>query len=241
MTARESLSHSSSSPSDQYRTETREAYRNRQRAEAYDRQLLGSLSWARFTMWREIGLVASFIKGRVGDRKPLVIDLPCGTGVAARIFRERGYPVIAGDISAEMMEVGAHRYGDALRGMVQMDITRTPFSSGAFEAAVVLGFLHRIPADLKTQVMKEIGRISTEFVVVSVSVDGWGQRLKRRIVRLLKPGHAFAPGPEAWGTIRDMFEDAGFEILGVKSVMPVLSAEKIVLLASAGDSRGSRD
>jgi predicted TPR repeat methyltransferase len=102
VTAREALSHSSSLQSDQYRTETREAYRNRQRAEAYDRQLLGSLSWARFTMWREIGLVASFIRGQAGNRKPLIIDLPCGTGVASRIFRGNGYPIIAGDISAEM-------------------------------------------------------------------------------------------------------------------------------------------
>ena len=220
----------SRSRDDEYLTQTRNAYRDAERAESYDRQHSGSLSWARFTMWREVRIVARFLGRYASASTPYVLDVPCGTGIGAPAFHARGARVVAADISVEMMQVGAHRYGALLSGLVQTDITRTAFPDDCFDGAVVLGFLHRVPAEMKLAVMEELGRVSRRFVVASVSVDSWSQRLKRRLVRILKPGHAFAPAPEAWPVLARLFEEAGFRIVATRSTAPLLSAEKMVLL-----------
>jgi SAM-dependent methyltransferase len=214
---------------ERYEVETRHAYQDKARADAYDVQHMRGWSWARVTMHREVGLVRAALARYGVARGAKVLDVPCGTGVAAPSFTE-GASVVASDISAEMMSFARGRYAArAFAGFVQGDITAMPFRDGTFDASVVLGFMHRVPAEVKEASARELARITSRVLIASFSVDSAAQRWKRRIIGLLKPRHAFSPAPWSRRHIERLLTDAGFEVRSWSSVVPVLSAEVIVV------------
>jgi ubiquinone/menaquinone biosynthesis C-methylase UbiE len=215
---------------DDYTRITRDAYRDRDRVAAYDRQHVGGLSWARFTMWREVSIVARTIREFSEERPSVILDVPCGTGVAAPSFLEANLQVVASDISAEMMDLARERYGSCLSGLLQADVTRLPLTDGAVDGAVVLGFLHRVPEDIKRATLSELARVTRRFVIASFSVDDPVQRLKRRVIGSVKPRHAFAPAPWPLLQMLDLVRECGFEVRRVIRVAPPLSAESILVL-----------
>ena len=94
-----------------YEQDTRNAYRNKEKAKAYLEQYTRGTKWARFTMWRKRLLV-----GRILDHCDLtatdrVLDIPCGTGVISKILSNNPASVIGSDISLEMMDLARSELG----------------------------------------------------------------------------------------------------------------------------------
>jgi ubiquinone/menaquinone biosynthesis C-methylase UbiE len=188
-------------------------------------------------MWREVSAVRRALEHYGVKAGSTVADVPCGTGVAAPAFAAVGASVTAVDISREMMSFAGDRYASArLTGFVQGDITALPFPDCAFDATVVLGFMHRVPPAIKSAALAEIARVSSRVAVVSFSVDGLGQRVKRRIIGVLKPRHKFAPAPSVLRDIQAMVSASGFRIVRVTTVAPLLSAEVVLVLERVGRS-----
>ena len=215
----------------EYEKDTRQAYRNVQKAQAYKSLYTRELSWARFSMWRERAIVRRALAGCGLSPQAKILDIPCGTGILGGILQEFPNPVVAADISPEMMELARAEYAFShFLGFVQADITQTSFRPGDFACIVILGLMHRLPAQIRGKVLAEIAALRSRHVIICYSIDSLGQRVKQRLLKKLKPSHESAPVPAAFQDIVREVTAAGFKVRRIHHVVPLLSAQIILVL-----------
>jgi len=212
-----------------YDERTRSAYSGAKVAD-YKRHTQG-LRWGRFTMWREVRIVERAVRHFGLEHKELLLDVPCGTGIIAGVVKRNPGRVVGLDISREMMVEARKEYAAAtISGFIQGDLTRLPLANGAVAGTVVLGFMHRVPPDVRLDSMCEIYRVTQRFAAISFTVDSVAQRIKRRIVRLLRTDHQFAPSPMPMQEVLDLCQTAGFRVCRAEHVLRPLSGEAVLWL-----------
>lgn len=215
----------------EYDKDTRQAYRNVDKARAYRNLQFRDLGWGRFASWREKRIVKKALAGCALPPGARVLDVPCGTGILGGIFRDFPHPVVAADISLEMMNLARPEYGfPQFLGLVQADITRAPFAPGDFACVITLGLMHRLPAAIRQQVLAEIASLTSRYLIISYSIDSPIQRLKQEIIKKTKPSHRSAPAPAPHGDIVREVQAAGLRILQTCYPAPLLSSEIILVL-----------
>lgn len=214
-----------------YDTATLNAYRSARRAAEYRRHQTTEWSWARFVTWREQRALARELRRYPWTATDQLLDIPCGTGILGRLLQRFPFRIVASDISPEMMALARPEYPqDRLIDCVQADITRTPFPRGAFACVVTLGFLHRVPLEIKRAALREMAALSAKVVVATCSVDTPLQRMKKRLLSVLRPGHASAPCPISLVDLIAECEALGLRVVRAFMVVPLLSAEAVLVL-----------
>lgn len=211
-----------------YNSLTRDAYRNKQRANRYHEQFSEFFSWPRMAMARELHIMQKVINNydiSVGD---VILDAPCGTGIAGPMLAKLPATILASDISHEMMAYASDRYAsDRLAGFVQADVTRLPLADDAVMGAVVLGFMHRVPTSIKASTFRELARVCRRFLVISASIDGFMFRIKKKIRTLMGRERHSAPEPMSFPKFVDIAKKEGFRVCRTVKVSPLLSSEVI--------------
>ncbi len=214
-----------------YETDTLKAYRSKQRAAEYKRYHTQGWRWARFSTWREQRLLArelSRYSWSAGDR---LLDIPCGTGILGKMLHTFPFQIVASDISPEMMELARGEYpADRLIDCVQADITKTGFPRRSFACVVVIGFLHRVPLDIKRATLREIYALSNRVVIITSSVDSPLQRIKKKILAVIRREISPAPCPAPLRDVIAECEAVGFHVVRSFMVVPFLSAEAMLVL-----------
>jgi len=119
---------------------------------------------------------------------------------------------------------------ERLQGCLQSDITALPFPTDAFACVMTLGFLHRVPPDVKRAAIREIARVSGRVVVVTCSVDTRAQRVKHRLLNWLRRRHLPAPCPAPLHEVVAECERQGLRLVRAFMVIPLLSAEAVLVL-----------
>jgi ubiquinone/menaquinone biosynthesis C-methylase UbiE len=214
-----------------YEQDTKHAYQTQARAAGYKHYHTQAWSWARVATAREQRVLTGILGGIAWHAGDLLLDLPCGTGIAGPMLARHAVQVIAADISAEMMAQSRGEYGPGrFRGYLQADITRLPLLAGRIRVVLCLGFLHRVPLAIKRAALREIVALGPELVVVTASVDSPAQRVKHRLLKAMRPGHIPAPAPLRAAALEAEFRSAGLEVVRRRSVVPVLSANTIFVL-----------
>jgi len=211
-----------------YESETREAYQSAHRAEEYKHQTR-RLTWARIVTSRELGLVRTMLDECRHRDDDMVLDAPCGTGIAGSLLRDSGVSVVALDIALEMMALARDDYReDRLHGFVRADMTALPFSSRAFAGALVLGFFHRVPNPVQEMVLRDLVRVVDRYLILTFSVDNRIQRLKRGVLQRLRGRGYTAPVPKTLDDIRASLGAQGLVLRKCKWVLPVLSSSVVI-------------
>jgi SAM-dependent methyltransferase len=219
-----------SSPVD-YERGTRSAYQSRDRAVAYRRHQTEEWSWARFATWWEHRAVKRVLARSVWMVSDRVLDVPCGTGALARVLNRFAFRVVAVDISREMMIAGGTPYArERFSGFLQGDLLRLPFRSQSCTCVIALGFMHRVPAPIRTQALRELTRTCSRSLIISYSLDSPAQRLKMFLLRRLRPTYRPAPSPATLDDIRQEMEGAGLKVVDCIRILPLLSASIIFVL-----------
>lgn len=215
-----------------YEKDTKVAYQSYGRARAYKSHLTEEISWARFAMWREKCCIAEAIRLCRVSSGEKILDVPCGTGIMADTLEKNCTGrFTASDISKEMMDFARHEYSSTrLDGIVRADITEMPFPEKTFAGAVVIGFMHRVPSEIRQKSLQELTRVSERFVIVSYSVGSPIQRLKQYVLSKVTPRYASAPSPATSGEIRRELVRFNLKILKRFHVFRVLSSEVIFAL-----------
>ena len=212
-----------------YDVSTRSAYQG-SKVDDYKRHTQG-LRWARFTMWREVGIVERAMRNFDLRHGEVMLDAPCGTGITAGIMDGNARMVVGLDISRDMMAEARKEYSAAtVAGLVQGDLTCLPLVDRAVAGTVVLGFMHRVPPGVRSDSIREIYRVTQRFAAISFTVDSVAQRMKRRAVRLLRPDHQFAPSPLPMQGVLDLCRTAGFRVCRAEHVLRPLSGEVVLWL-----------
>ncbi len=214
-----------------YEQDTKNAYRNEEKAKAYLEQYTTGTKWARFTMWRQRALIETILNQCDLAASDRVLDMPCGTGLISKILFNNPAIVIESDISLEMMRLARRESGeDGPRRLVQADITATPVAKESFACVVVLALMHRLPENLRRDVLLEVASLSSRFVIISYSVENRPQRMKQQILKTLRPSHIPAPSSVPLTDILRELASHGFKMLSVSHIAYFLSAKVVFLL-----------
>ena len=214
-----------------YEQQTLNAYRTSERAVEYKRFHTSDWTWGRFVTWLEQRAIARELSRYEWVPTDQLLDIPCGTGILGRTLHHFPLRIVASDISPEMMALAREEYpADRLVDCTQADITSTPFTSGSFACVVTLGFLHRVPLDIKRSTLSEIARLTNHVAIVSCSVDTLLQRLKHALLSHINTNHIPAPCPVPLNNIIADCESQGFYVVRSFKVFPVLSAHAVLVL-----------
>jgi ubiquinone/menaquinone biosynthesis C-methylase UbiE len=182
-------------------------------------------------MWRQKGLIKKLLDLCNLGSNDKVLDAPCGTGYIGGILSRNKASIVASDISLEMMELaGNEYYSNNFLGFVQSDITKSPFVDEEFRCVIVLALMHRLPEEIRKNVLSEIERVSSKFVIVSYSIESLSQRLKQWVLLKAKKSHVPAPASISLEVIHNELSAAGLKIIKMNHIVYFLSA-KVVFLA----------
>lgn len=94
--------------------------------------------------------------------RPLVLDMPAGTGRLSWALAERGATVVGADISANMLQVAASKQTADHEGRVyfaQASGVDLPFPDNTFDVVTSFKFFHLIPNERKRQFVREMTRV----------------------------------------------------------------------------------
>lgn len=214
-----------------YEKETRSAYRSEQRAKAYKEQYTKGLKWARFTMWRERVVIKKALKACNLKENEKILDFPHGTGILIQVLADTPSSYVAADISQEMM---AHASKEIVSkpplSYIQADITKPPFKEGSFACVITLSLMHRLPPEIRKEILEATKSIAQRNLIISYSVDSNLQRLKQWLIHKIKPEHESAPRPISLKNSIDEIESYGLKIIKIYKVASFLSAEVIFFL-----------
>lgn len=214
-----------------YERDTLNAYRTHARASEYKKLHTTNWTWGRFVTRLEQRAIARELKRYQWTPTDLVLDIPCGTGILGKLLHQFPFKIVASDISKEMMDLARSEYpADRLISCTQADITATPFPRASFACVVTLGFLHRVPPQIKRSALREIYALSNRLAIVSCSVDGPLQRLKHALLSRVKGNHIPAPCPLPLNEIVAECEAEGFRVIRAFRVLPLLSAHALLVL-----------
>jgi SAM-dependent methyltransferase len=163
------------------------------------------------------------LRGRVAES---ILDIPCGTGKLAPVLSGRGKRIVAADVSEAMMELARAAYTGVpgFEGFRVADAEELPFADGEFEVVVCLRLVHRVPESLRRKMVRELARVSSGLVVLSLGIVDPAEQLRLGLRRRLVPGRPVSvpcTGDEA----RELFEEAGLQLFRARPILPMLSAE----------------
>src|SRR5688572_5825715 len=161
-----------------------------------------------------------------GRQAESLLDIPCGTGKLASVVASRAKRVIAADVSEAKMELARPAYTavPGFEGFRVADAEELPFRDGEFEAVVCLRLLHRVPHGLRRKMVRELARVSSDLVVLSLGIVDPAQQLRSGVRRRLVPGTPI-PVPCSTKEARELFEEAGLKPFRARPILPMLSAE----------------
>lgn len=214
-----------------YEKDTRLAYKDRQKAKAYKNLQTVDKSWGRFASWREKLCVKKALHKCSLDKDEKILDIPCGTGILASVFRGFSGLIVAGDISREMMDLAREDFQmPNFLGFIQADITQAPFKKEIFSCIITVGLMHRIPENIRKDILQEIFSLSKKFIIVSYSLDSVSQRIKHWFLKKFQPGHKPAPSP---ASLKNIFDELSIYPLNIREIyypIPFLSSQVVFYL-----------
>ena len=213
-----------------YEQATKFAY-DAAKAQRYKAEQTSGMKWMRFTTWREKSFVGRCLQYCNLKRGVKILDIPCGTGVLGQILWKFPSSIVASDISSEMMRLARGDYNDkCFLGFVQADITSAPFKEGAFDCVVTLGLMHRLPAHVRDQALREIMRLSGRFIIVSYSVKNRWDHIKHWLLKQIWHSYKSAPSSISKEELVREVELNNLSFRKSYRVMPFLSAENVFLI-----------
>jgi SAM-dependent methyltransferase len=212
-----------------YESDTRDAYKEKSKAERYRAQYVQGAKWARFTMWKQKRMIRRILAKCNLSASDRLLDFPCGAGYIGRLACQYPARVFAADISQEMVNLARQEFGgENFGGFFLGDLAHAPLRTGAFRCVVVLALMHRLPTEIRREVISSIARLSSEYVVVSYSVASPIQKLKQRILSLASPSYIPAPSSLTYREIVDELD--GFDVQSTTHIFPLFSAKAVLLL-----------
>ncbi len=195
-----------------------------------------SSSSNRLTTWRWTAVLGKALK--LAGPELVALDLPCGAGLFWPAFENAGVAsLIAGDISDGMLQIAqANRLSETLPARLeQMSAFAVDLPDETVDFVACMRLMHHlsIPEDRK-QVLRELHRVTREYVAVSLWVDGnlgsWRRSRKRPVIPQSGFGYQIC---RSRGEVEMEFKQAGFVVVDHFDVWPKLSMWRLYLLKRA--------
>jgi ubiquinone/menaquinone biosynthesis C-methylase UbiE len=156
-------------------------YENAQVAASYDRLRFHSLG-GRYKNFRVRRLLGQILSAYPSDG--IVLDIPCGTGRIDTWLLDASRRVIAADISKAMLTVArqkAQPKGSWLQ-FLRADARFLPLRSQSVDGVFCIRFLHLLDEPARLSVLRELARVTRQWVVVEYRVERRVKTLKRALL-----------------------------------------------------------
>ena len=215
-----------------YEKDTKNAYRNFNKAHAYKDQYKVGFKWARFTMWRQKKIIEDFLSfSNLNLPNKSILDVPCGAGYLGTVFSKFKTKIYASDISLEMMSLGKEEYSKKnFQGFIQADITKLPFLDDTYDCSVILALMHRLPKNIRLQVLEEIKRVTKQNLIISYSVQNILQKAKQSFIPFFNKKYLPAPEGISYEEILNELKSFNLKIIKKKRILRFLSAKVVFLI-----------
>ncbi len=227
-------------PVDEYGSK-RAHYQTDTVASRYDaeRWTAGTRRWSNRRKFLAISRALALAR-RLGGPVRGALDCPCGTGRILPLLSAEQLRVVGSDLSLEMMRQIRRKAPDgspALRGLVRCDAEGLPFRDGKFDVVLSIRFLFHLPTDVRRRIVREMARVSREWLILDYRHRYTLKYALKRIARLLglsRKDYRRVSRRE----IADDFRQAGLELVRVFPTVPGFS-DKWVILARRVSPCGS--
>jgi SAM-dependent methyltransferase len=209
-------------------------------ARRYAENYGGSLTWrripTRLIAIREVSCVAAAVKS-CGQGLRRILDVPCGTGKLSALLSDHARELLVGcDISSEMLSLARDPNvpaGERKVCFARADAAALPYSNSSFDCVVCLRLLHLVPPSARQDIMKELARVSSQYLIVSIGVDTPWQKFILRVRRLFTKT-VNCPFPASEEEISKLTNLGGLTARNTWSVLPGLLGEVLMLLEKRG-------
>lgn len=216
--------------------EAKDFYQNMDSAGSYAAQYHRPLSLsslrARIFGWREKQVFLRML-GQL-DFKPgdQVLDIATGTGRYAEILLSHGYRVGGVDISKEMLSFAGRRIGNHpnLLFLEQGDAEKLPFSDNQFELITCIRLYHRIPSEIRLNMLKEVKRIGKGEAILFFGMTNPWLQYRRTLRSKVITGRHSNPYPVTQTQLASDLEALRFTIQDSAWVLPLLADGLITLV-----------
>ncbi len=161
----------------------------------------------------------------------VVLDAPAGYGRMRPAILRNGLVPWHVDLSLAMLQRlrEAHGGRDAVIAL-QGDAARLPLPDGAVDCIVCCRLFHHFDAaDTRRRFLEEFARVTRRFAVVSFYTPGNVRSWKRRIAGRKPRGYPIPPR-----IFRAEAAAAGFRVISLSAVVPLLEANHFALLEKTG-------
>jgi ubiquinone/menaquinone biosynthesis C-methylase UbiE/uncharacterized protein YbaR (Trm112 family) len=173
---------------------------------------------------REVAILRDLL-GHAGPSR-MILNVPCGWGRLSAPVRERARYLIEADTSAEqVMAAKEHAvHGDTTLWMTASGFA-LPFRDKVLDGVVCARLTHHLKRSEQGQLIAELARVASRFVVVSFSELNSLPNIVRRA-----RGKAVSRGSVALAEIRRMAGEAGGQVTRVGTVTQLGSRHRFVLI-----------
>ena len=208
-------------------------YQSEAVARSYDTARFTSLAGRTFHRL-ESGAIHRALACVEKDGRPgAVLDAPCGTGRITELLVSRGYSVVGADISQEMMAVAAARlrHADPPVRFVTADLKQIDMPDRSFDLVTCIRLFHHLDSAVRTQILRELARVTRTFVLTNYSVSSPFYRARRRLKKAL--GQGISRQSATWEEIRRESAAASLTIRGVWYACRYASEDAVILMTRA--------
>jgi 2-polyprenyl-3-methyl-5-hydroxy-6-metoxy-1,4-benzoquinol methylase len=158
-----------------YERDTRTFYQDEATAQRYHEMYMSRSGWrnlpSRVVARCERRVVKAMLE-RVPHRS--VLDIPAGTGKLAGVFASLGSRVLASDISPSMLKRAEAEFSRVGHPDVSFQV-----ADAAFDVAVCLRLMHRVPPGLRARMLKELARVAPH-AIISYGIENGFHKLRRK-------------------------------------------------------------
>jgi ubiquinone/menaquinone biosynthesis C-methylase UbiE len=140
--------------------------------------------------------VFAFLKRSLRVKKPLILDLGCGTGISTRQLTKVG-TVIGCDPDPRMLAAARKHTRPKVKKYTVGSADKLPFADETFDAVTAFAALHWFSDKKSVEEIKRVLKPNGLFFVVSKEgVKQWGEGYRRNIIKIIKRNVApFRGGP----------------------------------------------
>ena len=162
-----------------------------------------------------------------GSMPAWVVDVPAGTGRYTEQLRAAGSQVVSLDLSGQMLSVLRGKHGPGME--VVADLHASPLELPAESVLLSLRLMQHFNADERVAALKSLRQIASRAVIAYYPGWDYKNRLRRLRHRVGLPARVVREYIPA-ATIRHEAETAGWNLLSLRRVFPVLSENVLLTL-----------
>jgi len=146
----------------------KEAYMSKEIVKKYEKTLFSIKG--RITDFLEKKLIEQALRLTGLPLSACILDLPCGTGRISIFLAKKGYKVVGGDISKEMVRKSvvnaAKRNVSSKTEFRIVDAQKIDFPDAIFDVVVSLRFFGYTPPSIRKQILSEMRRVTKKYVFI---------------------------------------------------------------------------